>query len=128
GLEIAPRRDPVVFPGRGDRRHWPHRPDQAWPQRAHSLRSISCRRRADRAFLGRDDQPDLPAVVLSMAVVVGLTGGIGSGKTTVADLFHARGAGVVDTDDISRRLTDPGQPAIDEIARKFGTQFVTEDG
>ena len=63
-----------------------------------------------------------------MAFTVGLTGGIGSGKTTVAELFASKGAGLVDTDEISRRLTAPAQPAIAEIARKFGTQFVAEDG
>ena len=63
-----------------------------------------------------------------MAFVVGLTGGIGSGKTTVAELFASLGAGLVDTDEISRRLTAPAQPAITEIARKFGPQFVAEDG
>jgi dephospho-CoA kinase len=63
-----------------------------------------------------------------MAFTVGLTGGIGSGKTTVAELFASRGAGLVDTDEISRRLTAPAQPAIADIARKFGPQFVAADG
>ena len=63
-----------------------------------------------------------------MSFTVGLTGGIGSGKTTVAQLFVSQGAGLVDTDEISRRLTAPAQPAIAEIARKFGPQFVAEDG
>jgi dephospho-CoA kinase len=63
-----------------------------------------------------------------MAFAVGLTGGIGSGKTTVAELFASRGAGLVDTDEISRRLTAPAQPAIADIARKFGPQFVAADG
>jgi dephospho-CoA kinase len=63
-----------------------------------------------------------------MVFAVGLTGGIGSGKTTVAELFASHGAGLVDTDDISRRLTAPAQPGIVEIARKFGPQFVAADG
>lgn len=63
-----------------------------------------------------------------MPLTVGLTGGIGSGKTTVAELFAARGAGVVDTDEISHRLTAPGQPALAEISRKFGPQFLLADG
>lgn len=63
-----------------------------------------------------------------MAFAVGLTGGIGSGKTTVAGLFASQGAGLVDTDEISHRLTAPAQPAITEIARKFGPQFVAADG
>ena len=63
-----------------------------------------------------------------MPFAVGLTGGIGSGKTTVAELFTSQGAGLVDTDEISHRLTAPAQPAIAEIARKFGPQFVADDG
>jgi dephospho-CoA kinase len=63
-----------------------------------------------------------------MVFAVGLTGGIGSGKTTVAELFASHGAGLVDTDDISRRLTTPAQPGIEEIARRFGPRFVAADG
>ena len=63
-----------------------------------------------------------------MAFTVGLTGGIGSGKSAVAELFALQGAGVVDTDEISRRLTAPNQPAIAEILRNFGPQFLANDG
>lgn len=63
-----------------------------------------------------------------MPFTVGLTGGIGSGKTTVANLFAAKGAGVVDADEISRLLTGPAQPAVDQIVRAFGPQFATADG
>jgi dephospho-CoA kinase len=65
---------------------------------------------------------------LSMAFTVGLTGGIGSGKSTVAGLFASQNAGLVDTDEISRRLTAPAGLAVAEIARKFGPQFVAENG
>ena len=60
--------------------------------------------------------------------IVGVTGGIGSGKSTVAALFAALGAGVVDTDAISRQLTGPGGAAIPAIREKFGDDFITEDG
>ncbi len=63
-----------------------------------------------------------------MVFAVGLTGGIGSGKTTVAELFASHGAGLVDTDEISRRLTAPAQPAIAEIVRRFGPRFMAADG
>ncbi|MCO8612861.1 dephospho-CoA kinase [Burkholderia multivorans] len=59
---------------------------------------------------------------------VGLTGGIGSGKTTVADLFAARGASIVDTDVIAHRITAPGGLAMPEIERTFGPDFVAADG
>jgi dephospho-CoA kinase len=51
---------------------------------------------------------------------VGLTGGIGSGKSTIASLFAMRGAPVIDTDEIARALTEPGQECYDEIIRIFG--------
>jgi dephospho-CoA kinase len=59
---------------------------------------------------------------------VGLTGGIGSGKTTVADLFAARGAAVIDTDQIAHRLTAPGGAAIEQIRAQFGDAFLTNEG
>jgi len=63
-----------------------------------------------------------------MPFAVALTGGIGSGKSTVAELFAELGADVVDTDQIARALTGPGQAAVDEIARRFGPQYATPDG
>jgi dephospho-CoA kinase len=59
---------------------------------------------------------------------VGLTGGIGSGKTTVADLFAAQGVPIVDTDFIAHRITAPNGVAMPLIAKEFGAEFVTADG
>lgn len=59
---------------------------------------------------------------------VGLTGGIGSGKSMVADLFAAHGVTVIDTDLISRALTAPGGAAIDAIREVFGPTFITQGG
>jgi dephospho-CoA kinase len=59
---------------------------------------------------------------------VGLTGGIGSGKSTVARLLAAHGAAVVDTDLIARQLTLPGSAAIRTIADAFGSDLITADG
>ena len=59
---------------------------------------------------------------------VGLTGGIGSGKSTVADLFAARGCGIVDTDLIAHRITAPHGIAMPQIAAEFGASFVAPDG
>ena len=63
-----------------------------------------------------------------MPLCIGLTGGIGSGKSKAADLFARRGAGVVDTDAISHALTGPGGGAMPEIERLFGREFVRADG
>ncbi|WP_233864714.1 dephospho-CoA kinase [Paraburkholderia adhaesiva] len=60
--------------------------------------------------------------------LVGLTGGIGSGKSTVADLFAARGVPVVDTDVIAHQITAPQGVAMPEIREKFGSEFVAPDG
>jgi len=59
---------------------------------------------------------------------IGLTGGIGSGKTTVAELFASRGVPVVDTDAIARELVRPGQPALREIVARFGTDVLNDSG
>ena len=60
--------------------------------------------------------------------VVGLTGGIGSGKSTVAELFAARGATLVDTDVIAHELTAPAGAAIDAIRARFGDGVLRADG
>lgn len=58
---------------------------------------------------------------------VGLTGGIGSGKSTVASLFATRGVPVIDTDEIARHLTDPGQPAFNETLDAFGSEILDDN-
>ena len=63
-----------------------------------------------------------------MALVVGLTGGIGSGKSAAADEFARLGATVVDTDAIAHELTGPGGAAVPEVKRLFGSAFVDPAG
>ncbi len=65
---------------------------------------------------------------MAMSFVVGLTGGIGSGKTTVADLFAELGAAVVDTDVIAHELTGPRGQAMPEITKAFGGGVLRTDG
>ncbi|MDO5101846.1 MAG: dephospho-CoA kinase [Lautropia sp.] len=60
--------------------------------------------------------------------LIGLTGGIGSGKSLVADLFVARGAALIDTDQIAHALTAPGGRAIPAIREAFGDAVIAEDG
>ena len=64
----------------------------------------------------------------AVIVRIGLTGGIGSGKSTVARVLAECGAAVIDADAISRQLTAPGGLAIPAIASQFGNQFVTAEG
>lgn len=59
---------------------------------------------------------------------VGLTGGIASGKTTVSRLFEALGTPVIDTDVLAREVVAPGQPALAQIAERFGSQVIAQDG
>jgi dephospho-CoA kinase len=59
---------------------------------------------------------------------IGLTGGIASGKSTVADMFAELGALIIDTDVIAREVVAPGQPALDEIAATFGESLIDNDG
>jgi len=63
-----------------------------------------------------------------MSLIVGLTGGIGSGKSTVAALFAEHGAGIIDTDTIAHHLTRSGGAAIAAIRDAFGDDFLAEDG
>ena len=59
---------------------------------------------------------------------VALTGGIASGKSTVADLFAARGVPVIDTDVIAREVVEPGQPALAQVVETFGPEVLGSDG
>jgi dephospho-CoA kinase len=59
---------------------------------------------------------------------IGLTGGIGCGKSTVADLFAARGASVIDTDLIAHEMTAPRGAAMPALLAEFGQDFATPDG
>ncbi|MFJ9534640.1 dephospho-CoA kinase [Herbaspirillum sp. NPDC101396] len=71
---------------------------------------------------------DISSTVGATPFSIGLTGGIGSGKTTVADLFGERGAALIDTDAIAHQLTTPGGAAIDAIRATFGDDFIGADG
>ncbi|MDN7126348.1 dephospho-CoA kinase [Pseudidiomarina sp. 1APR75-33.1] len=63
-----------------------------------------------------------------MMWVLGLTGGIGSGKTTVSDLFSSHGITVVDADVIARHILDQGTPALAAVTERYGKQALTDDG
>jgi dephospho-CoA kinase len=63
-----------------------------------------------------------------MPLRIGLTGGIASGKSTVAELFAEHGAVIIDTDVIARQVVAPGEPALDEIAAEFGAALIGADG
>lgn len=60
--------------------------------------------------------------------ILGLTGGIASGKTAAADRLESLGATLVDTDHISREVVEPGQPALTQIEQHFGSDVIQDDG
>jgi len=59
---------------------------------------------------------------------IGLTGGIASGKTAVSDHFARLGVPIIDTDQISRELVEPGKPALADIQKQLGARFLAADG
>jgi dephospho-CoA kinase len=61
-------------------------------------------------------------------LLIGLTGNIGSGKTTVAQLFSERGATIIDADILARRAVEVGTPAYDRIVKRWGTSILAPDG
>lgn len=61
-------------------------------------------------------------------LIIGLTGGIGSGKTTVSQYFESLGVPVIDADHLTRELVEPGQPALREIAKRLGADLIRPDG
>ena len=63
-----------------------------------------------------------------MVLRIGLTGGIGSGKTTACEIFTELGVPVIDADIIAHDLVKPGMPALEEIIRVFGKEVISDDG
>lgn len=60
--------------------------------------------------------------------IIGLTGGIGSGKTAATQYLRSKGIHVIDTDDISREIVYPGSKALKQIVKHFGQEIIYEDG
>ena len=60
--------------------------------------------------------------------IIGLTGGIGTGKSTVSSYLENKGCLILDADKISRQMTEKGQPALEDIGRIFGFHLINEDG
>ncbi len=61
-------------------------------------------------------------------LLVGLTGGIGAGKSTVAERLTRKGAVVIDADEVARAIVEPGQPALDALVERFGSEILDSDG
>jgi dephospho-CoA kinase len=59
-------------------------------------------------------------------LVIGLTGGIGSGKTAAGDYFQKLGVNIIDADIASRKVIEPGQPALEELVKKFGQEILNQ--
>jgi len=73
-------------------------------------------------------QPALGRELDEDVLVIGLTGGVATGKSTVVERLKALGAKVIDADRLAREVVEPGEPALDEIARTFGPGVIKADG
>jgi dephospho-CoA kinase len=82
---------------------------------------------ATAAPIPTSEQSDL-SLLKGLIPLIGLTGGIGSGKTTVSDLLAKFGAGIIDTDLIAHQMTAPHGAAISQIEKQFGPDFIRADG
>lgn len=69
-----------------------------------------------------------PVSTKELPVIIGLTGGIASGKSTVSNFFREQGVTVLDADQLAREVVAPGRPALEEIAEAFGTGVIAPDG
>jgi dephospho-CoA kinase len=65
---------------------------------------------------------------IAKKIVIGLTGGIGSGKTTVANIFADLGIDIIDADIAARKVVEPNSTALTKISQHFGLQFIQADG
>src|SRR6476620_6857629 len=94
---------------------------------ADSLRPVP-RPRRDRGPARGAPGRDLVDRLLPAVIAVGLTGGIGSGKSTVAGRLAALGAAVIDTDEVARHLTGPEGAAMEALRKEFGARYLTREG
>ncbi|MBI2958746.1 MAG: dephospho-CoA kinase [Betaproteobacteria bacterium] len=108
-------------------RHCADRPRQTRPRRAHSLWPVPGGSRHRGPFLGPAVDPLLRSKA-PVTYIVGLTGGIGSGKSAVAKLFEDKSIAVIDTDAIAHELTRAGGDAIEAIRAEFGDPFIDRGG
>src|SRR5436309_1400213 len=92
-------------------------------RRAHPTGPAPSMRSTIRTDLSRAKTQGIGDVLL-----VGLTGGIGAGKSTVARMLAERGAVVIDADELARRGIDTGTPGFDAIVKAFGPEAITSDG
>jgi len=90
--------------------------------------SHSTRLPAEKLLAGHPKDDSQVAGYQDGRLIIGLTGGIGSGKSTVASLFAEHGAGIIDTDAIAHQLTQAGGEAIAAIRAAFGNDYLTDDG
>ncbi len=81
-----------------------------------------------RALLRHDTGYCLAGGMAAVSLVLGLTGGIASGKSHVLQLFGSLDVPVIEADDVGRAVVAPGMPALDEIAASFGTGVIQTDG
>src|SRR6478672_3268015 len=72
--------------------------------------------------------PDRPPQKESVMLLVGLTGNIGSGKSTVAQMLSERGATIIDADVLARRAVEAGTAAYDKIVARWGSDILAPDG
>ena len=90
----------------------------------HSMSAAAARSEAE-GVPGLFAAPSLDSAAVQM---IGLTGGIGSGKSTVASLLAARGAVVIDADVIARQVVEPGSPVLAQLAERFGPDIIGPEG
>ncbi len=74
-----------------------------------------------------DLKPDCPQLTIPVVQIIGLTGNIASGKTTVAEMFEKLGAKIIDADSVARTVVEPHSPAWNEIRDKFGDEILNPD-
>lgn len=119
----------ALFSSRRSGRHYIDYRGTPRPQRPYSIWPVFGWRRGDCVILGATTYAWLPATVqYSMKFRVGLTGGIGSGKSTVASLFKECGVLVIDSDVISHQMTQSGGMAIAAIRSTFGDDYIDASG
>lgn len=121
----------IIIPSGCSYRHMPDCLSQKGQDSSHTIWSVSGSIRLDSIDVGFRNHKDLPPVGntgMNKTLTIGLTGGIGSGKSTVCSLFKKLGTPVIDADQIAHYLVSKEQPTLQKIVRIFGPGVLTDEG
>src|SRR5690606_31802285 len=129
GLATATDSDCVIFICRRYYRYYPFKNAEQRSKPSHPLWTLSGDCRLDNPAIWRLDSGSILELDVKLShLIIGMTGGIGSGKTTVTNLFAEQGIDIIDADILAREVVMPGSEGLNAICARYGEEILLDDG